>query len=155
MPYSEFEARFTAETQSPALKDYNLPKGSRLAIEGYDPVSYFAGRPVKGDPKFSSTWRGVMYQFADAANRDKFNANPDAFTPTYGGWCATAMAYKASKVEIDPTNFKVKDGRLHLFYKDFFSDALKEWNKHETEWEPKADTNWKKISGEQPHAGTK
>ena len=51
-----------------------------------------------------------------------------------------------TKVEIDPTNFKVKDGRLHLFYKDFFSDALKDWNKNEKEWEPKADANWKKTT---------
>jgi hypothetical protein len=65
------------------------------------------------------------------------------------------MGAKGTKVEIDPTNFKVKDGRLHLFYKDFFSDALKDWNRNEKEWEPKADTNWKKTTGEDARHGTK
>jgi hypothetical protein len=60
------------------------------------------------------------------------------------------MGAKGTKVEIDPTNFKVKDGRLFLFYKGTFSDALKDWNKHEAEWEPAADRNWKKLTNEEP-----
>ncbi len=138
------------------VKDYNLPKGSRTAIEGYDPVAYFnAGKPAKGDLKITSVWQGVTYQFASKANRDLFNAEPEKYAPTYGGWCATAMGAKGTKVEIDPTNFKMKDGWLHLFYKDFFSDALKDWNKKEKEWEPKADANWKKTAGEDARHGTK
>lgn len=156
LTYASFESRFVKASETRAIKDYNLPTGSRVAIEGYDPVSYFdAGKPTKGDPKIASIWRGVTYQFASAANRDAFNAAPDKYAPTYGGWCASAMGAKGTKVEIDPTRFKVKDGRLHLFYKDFFSDALKDWNKNEKEWEPKADTNWKKITGEDARRGTR
>jgi YHS domain-containing protein len=156
LSYASFETRFTKASEAKAIKDYNLPKGSRTAIEGYDPVAYFnAGKPTKGDSKISSVWQGVTYQFASKANRDLFNADPEKYAPTYGGWCATAMGAKGTKVEIDPTNFKVKDGRLHLFYKDFFSDALKDWNKNEKEWEPKADANWKKTAGEDARHGTK
>ena len=56
---------------------------------------------------------------------------------------------KGTKVEVDPTNFKVKEGRLHLFYKSLFGDAQKDWNQHEREWEPAADINWKKLTGEE------
>ncbi|MBX3378496.1 MAG: YHS domain-containing protein [Phycisphaeraceae bacterium] len=156
LSFAAFEQRFTKATAASALADYNLPKGSTLAIEGYDPVSYFAaGKAVKGNAAVVSTWRGVKYQFASKQNREIFNADPDKYAPTYGGWCASAMGAKGTKVEIDPTNFKIKDGRLHLFYKDFFSNALSDWNKHEKEWEPAADANWKKTSGEDPRPQTK
>jgi len=147
--FGAFEQRFTKATQAGAIKEYNLPKGQRLALDGYDTVAYFTeGKAVKGKSAFISTYRGVMYQFASDANRSLFAKDPENYLPTYGGWCATAMGAKGTKVEIDPTNFKVSGGRLFLFYKDFFSDALKDWNKHEAEWEPAADTNWKKLSGE-------
>ena len=60
------------------------------------------------------------------------------------------MGAKGTKVEISPTSFKVKDGRLFLFYKSLFSDALSDWNKHEGEWEPAADRHWKKLTNEDP-----
>jgi len=149
LSFGLFEQRFTKATQAGALGDYNLPKGQRVAVDGYDVVSYFKeNKAVKGKPALTSSFRGVTYQFASEDNRAAFARDPETYLPTYGGWCATAMGAKGTKVEIDPTNFKVKGGRLFLFYKDFFSDALKEWNKHETEWEPAADTNWKKLSGE-------
>lgn len=149
LSFSGFEQRFNKASADAAIKEYNLPSGSNLAIDGYDPVSYFSGgKPAKGNASITSTWHGVKYQFATKENRDLFNAKPDEYAPTYGGWCATAMGAKGAKVEVDPTNYKIKDGRLHLFYKDFFSNALSDWNKHEKEWEPAADANWKKTSGE-------
>lgn len=149
LAFGAFEQRFTKATQAGAIKEYNLPKGQRLALEGYDTVAYFTeGKAVKGKSALVSTYRGVTYQFASEANRSLFAKEPEKYLPTYGGWCATALGAKGTKVEIDPTNFKVSGGRLFLFYKDFFSDALKDWNKHEAEWEPAADTNWKKLSGE-------
>lgn len=149
-----FEA-FTRQLQDkwrrPSLADYNLPKDKPLALEGYDLVSYQrASKAEKGKPEFSTTYRGISYLFSSAANRKLFAANPEQYLPTYGGWCASAMGAKGTKVEIDPTNFKVKDGRTHLFYKSLFADALKDWNKHENEWEPAADNNWKKLTKEEP-----
>lgn len=149
--WSEFASNFAASTRLPALAHYNLPKGKTLAVEGYDVVAYHTqSKAQKGKPEFASSYGGATYHFATAENRSLFGADPEKYLPTYGGWCASAMGAKAEKVEIDPKNFKIKDGRLHLFYKDFFSDALKDWNKHEREWEPAADTNWKKLTGEDP-----
>ena len=41
-----------------------------LALQGYDPVGYFTdSKPVKGDPKFTATYKGGTYHFASAAHR--------------------------------------------------------------------------------------
>ena len=55
---------------------------------------------------------------------------------------------KGKKVEIDPTNFKVTDGRLFLFFKAFYANARSDWDKDEPAQTSKADANWKRISGE-------
>lgn len=149
MLFTEFAARINGKTKQPALAHYNLPKNTTLALEGYDLVSYFrANKATKGKTELTSTYRAVTYQFSTEENRKLFAADPEKYLPTYGGWCASAMGAKGTKVEIDPTNYKVTNGRLFLFYKDFFSDALKDWNKHEKDWEPAADANWKKLTKE-------
>jgi YHS domain-containing protein len=139
--------RYAAATRGEPDR-YNLPK-DRLAIEGYDPVAYFdPGKPAKGSERITAEFRGAVYRFASEESRLRFAQDPERYAPTYGGWCASAMAYKGGKVGIDPKNFKVKDGRLHLFYKSVFADALKDWNKNEKAWEPLADANWQKLTGE-------
>jgi YHS domain-containing protein len=156
LAWASFAGRVAEKTRATVLKDYNLSAARPLAVQGYDVVSYFkAGKAVKGNREIASSYRGVTYQFATEDDRKLFAADPGKYLPTYGGWCASAMGAKGTKVEIDPTNFKIKDGRLHLFYKDIFSDALKDWNKHEKEWEPAADANWKKLTGESPVKPTK
>ena len=135
------------------LAEYNLPKGSHEAVNGYDVVAYFEQhKAVKGSGDLQSEYRGVTYRFSTAANRLAFAQNPAAYLPTYGGWCATAMGESGAKVEIDPTNFKVEHGRLFLFYKGFLGNAQNDWNKHAAEFEPAADKHWKDFSGEQPPA---
>ncbi len=164
MPFAEFADTLNRKDTATAIGHYNLPKGKTvgapncllrdwgpLAVEGYDLVTYHdPGKPIKGRPQLASGFRGVTYHFATAENRRRFTESPEKYLPTYGGWCASAMGDKGTKVAIDPTNFKVKDGRLHLFYRSMFADALKDWNKHEKEWEPAADANWKRLTNEDP-----
>lgn len=154
--FEAFKGKLGEKWRRAALADYNLPKDKALAVEGYDVVSYHRkSKAEKGRAEFTSIYRGVTYQFVSAEHRKLFAADPERYLPTYGGWCASAMGDKGTKVEIDPTNFKVKDGRLHLFYKSLFGDALKDWNKHEKEWEPAADVNWRKLTKEDPYKATK
>ena len=135
------------EKPAAAIQHYNLGT-DKVALKGYDPVGYFTqNAAVKGKKEFSSQYRGVTYFFASDANKKLFTATPEKYLPTYGGWCATAMA-KGEKVEIDPTNFKVTNGRLFLFFKAFYANAIKDWNKDEPGQTAKADANWKKIAGE-------
>lgn len=146
--YERFTAKLAELKEKPAaLQHYNLG-ADKIALAGYDPVSYFtAGQPAKGRKELSAAHRGVTYLFSSEANRKFFTDSPGKYAPTYGGWCATAMA-KGEKVEIDPTNFKVTNGRLFLFFKAFYANAIKDWNKDEPNLTAKADANWKKIAGE-------
>lgn len=123
-------------------KQFNLDNG--LAIQGYDPVAYFTQqKAVKGSKQIASTVEGVTYYFSSADNRDLFNKNPKSYEPQYGGWCAYAMGSYNGKVEIDPETFKIKDGKLYLFYHSWTNNTLPKWNKEETVLLPKADFNWK------------
>ena len=106
-------------------------------------------RPVRGLERYSSEYRGVAYRFASDENRRLFAASPETYLPTYGGWCASAMGDGGRKVEVSPTNFKIQDGRLHLFYKDIVSNALSDWNRH-PEWASQADEHWRRIAAEEP-----
>jgi hypothetical protein len=129
------------------VAEYNLP-ADKLALDGYDPVAYFTDqKAVKGSATIEAIHTEVRYRFATEAHRQTFTNAPAKYLPTYGGWCATAMA-KGDKVEIDPTNFKITNGRLFLFYKGFWGSARKDWDKNEGTMTTKADAAWKKISGE-------
>ena len=66
---------------------------SSLAVGGYDPVAYFrGGQPEKGSPEFEFDYKGAKWRFANAANLAAFKADPQAFAPQYGGYCAWAAA---------------------------------------------------------------
>jgi thioredoxin-dependent peroxiredoxin len=129
-----------------AIQHYNLGP-DRIALQGYDPVSYFKQGAGKGSSQISTFYRGVIYHFSSLENKELFVANPERYAPTYGGWCATAMA-KGEKVKIDPLNFKVSNGRLFLFFKAFYGNALKDWNKDEANLMAKADAHWRRIASE-------
>lgn len=145
MPFEQFAANVAQVSKSPAIGEYNLAEGA-LALGGYDPVAYVVdGKAQKGREDLTSQYRSVTYRFSSAAHRQQFAANPDPYVPAYGGWCATAMA-DGRKVEIDPANFKVTNGRLLLFYKGWRGDALKAWNKDEQNLTVKADAAWHKLA---------
>lgn len=87
----------------------------KLAMKGYDPVAYFTGgQPSHGSPAFSYVWDGSRYLFASAAHRDLFVADPSKYAPQYSGMCTASMA-RGLKLEGNPENWAIADGRLFLF----------------------------------------
>jgi YHS domain-containing protein len=87
-----------------------------VAIKGFDPVSYFTqNKPERGVPELSASYDGQHYQFASAANRERFTANPAKYAPQYGGYCAYG-ATRGYKAAIDPAAFTVREGKLYLNY---------------------------------------
>lgn len=87
-----------------------------LAIKGYDSVAYFTeSRPVKGNPEFAHVWDGLRYQFASAANRDRFVSDPDRYAPNYTGLCAATMAANGTRRQAEPEFWLIIDGKLYLF----------------------------------------
>lgn len=132
-----------SQTPEVRTEQFNLKK--TLAIEGYDPVSYFDNKPLEGKNDLKFTHKGVTYLFTTPSNLAKFKANPEKFEPAYGGWCAYAMGETGEKVKIDPETFKIVDGKLNLFYNFWGTNTLKDWNKNEAPLKAKADLNWKKF----------
>lgn len=130
----------------PEMAHLNLDDG--LALEGYDPVAYFpegGSKAARGKKEITTVYRGVTYRFASEAHRDLFLKSPAGYEPTYGGWCALAMA-EGEKVEVDPESFLVENGKLRLFYKSFFTDTRKKWlADKEGKLAAGADREWKRI----------
>ena len=93
----------------------NLDKEG-IAIQGYDPVAFFTdNKPVKGDPKFASIYKGATYYFASVEHRDTFNKDPKKYEPQFGGYCAYAVSKgKIAPVEIEA--FAIVNGRLLMQY---------------------------------------
>ncbi len=122
----------------------NLAK-NKLALQGFDPVSYFQDKPLKGNSKFKTAIQGVVYQFANAKHQKEFEANPEKYIPAYGGWCAYAMGATGDKVEVNPKTYKILDGKLYLFYNKYFTNTLDSWNDDEENLKTKADKNWRET----------
>jgi YHS domain-containing protein len=126
-----------------------------VAIEGYDPVSYFSeAGPQKGDSKYQSKQSDAIYLFVNQANKDKFEKEPGKYIPQFGGWCAYAVADSKSKVEIDPKSFVIQEGRLLLFYNGIWGDTRKKWlstkDKSAQEYLKTADANWPETKSKDP-----
>lgn len=131
------------QTEEIRHKEFNLKKG--VAIDGYDPVSYFSGSPKKGDERTSYTYKNVVYQFSSDANLEKFKSAPEKYEPQYGGWCAYAIGKSGEKVKIDPLTYKITDGKLYLFYNFRGYNTLDDWNRDEASLMATADKNWQLL----------
>jgi YHS domain-containing protein len=133
-----------AQSDESRKKNFNVKRS--VAIEGFDPVSYFDGKPAEGVPSIKMAYKGVIYQFLSQDNLNKFSANPGKFEPAYGGWCAYAMGDSGEKVKIDPETYTILNGRLYLFYNFWGNNTLTDWKKDEEKLKEAGDRNWKKIA---------
>jgi YHS domain-containing protein len=87
----------------------------RLALSGYDPVSYFTeGHPEKGSAEYSATFDDATYWFKSAEHRMLFVNDPDHYAPQFGGHC-TIMVSRGEKYEADPEAWTIADGKLYVF----------------------------------------
>lgn len=110
-----------------------------VAINGYDPVAYFTdGAPVKGLEAHTSDWEGARMLFARAENKAMFDADPEAYAPKYGGYCAYAVS-KGATAPTDPAAWTVHEDRLYL---NFSTDVRSIWQQDIPGNVAKADANW-------------
>ncbi len=115
---------------------------SNLAVGGYDPVAYFdSGAPAKGEKTFSFEYKGAEWRFASAENLAKFKANPAAYAPQYGGYCAWAVS-QGYTAPGNPENWAVRDGKLYLNYND---KVQSDWLKDPDGFIAKANGNWPAV----------
>jgi YHS domain-containing protein len=94
---------------------------------------------VRGTQKFSYTWLGSDWYFANEEHRKLFSDNPISYAPQYGGHCADGVAGGEVYVNIEPDVWKIIDGKLYLSGSDALaieagSDVM-----------AKAEANWPKL----------
>ncbi len=103
-----------------AADEYNVSNGltltgQPLGMHGIDPVSMFLGEsPTLGNAEFTSAHDGVDYYFASAAAQSEFDADPDAYLPQFGGFCAFGV-FVGKKLDGDERFADIVDGKLYLF----------------------------------------
>lgn len=118
-----------------------------LAMQGYDPVAYFTdGAPAKGSYKITSIFNDATYRFASEENKAQFEANPEAYLPAYGGYCAfgTAMGFK---FDGDPNHWKIVDNVLYL---NLSQDIQERWEGDIPGFVQNANANWEDIADKDP-----
>jgi hypothetical protein len=113
-----------------------------IAVDGSDVVAYFTqGSPVAGDAAITHDFLGVTWRFASPENRDLFAADPAAYAPQYGGYCAFAVSrnYTASTV---PEAWSIVDGKLYLNYS---TGVRRRWERDIPGNIMAADANWPSV----------
>ena len=133
----------TLSAPTPGLaKTAKIYSEGGIAIDGTDAVAYFKqGKPVAGLPEFSHTWNGTKWLFSSEENRAAFAADPIAFAPQYGGYCAYAMA-SGQISSVDPQTWRIVEGRLYLLHNP---GAAKLWQADIPTHVQRAGAHWSKA----------
>ncbi len=114
----------------------------RAAIRGFDPVSYFTeGQPRKGSEEFTLKHNGAKWMFSNKENLEKFSANPEKYTPQFGGYCAYAVA-NGSTASIKPEFFTIYNDKLYLNYS---RSVYKKWLKDKDAYIKSASQEWPSL----------
>lgn len=121
-----------------------------VANNGYDVVNYFTSNTAeRGSKDFSTTHNGATYYFANSKNLESFKTSPTKYLPQFDGYCAFAIAKMNKKVPVDPETFRIDDGKLYLFYNDFYEgkpfNTIVPWLNNEVALEKMASENWKTL----------
>ncbi|TAK47058.1 MAG: hypothetical protein EPO23_12985 [Xanthobacteraceae bacterium] len=86
-----------------------------LALDGFDPVSYFIGPPASGEGRHEALHDGAVWRFRNEGNRLAFLANPGVYAPRFGGYDAVELA-RGRLIAGHSQIWLLAGGRLHLFY---------------------------------------
>ncbi|MBB5721758.1 YHS domain-containing protein [Loktanella ponticola] len=141
-------ASFAAAAPSFAFAQQAIPIYAEdgIAIDGTDAVAYFTeGAPVAGSAEFTFDWQGATWRFSTAENRDTFAADPTAYAPQYGGYCAYAIADSGALVSTTPEAWSIVDGKLYLNYSNRIQ---RRWERDIAGYIAAGDAKWPEIIAE-------
>lgn len=104
----------SAERRALAYPVYYQDLG--YAVGGFDPVSFFVeDEPSPGAMSYSVMWKGVTWLFASAEHQKMFEANPRAYAPRFGGYCAYGVSM-GRLLSGDPQSYEIRDGALYMMH---------------------------------------
>jgi hypothetical protein len=93
-----------------------VDRNSGLAISGFDPVAYFTdAQALPGKGEFEQVVAGVAWRFRSEGNSAAFKADPDVYTPRFGGYDPVDIA-RGVAVPGNPRLWVISGERLYLFY---------------------------------------
>lgn len=125
-----------------AAQNVTPSAATRVALKGYDPVSYFTdAKPEQGSAEFSFAFDDTTYWFKNAEHRAKFAADPEHYAPQFDGFCAVQLS-RGLKVEADPEVWTITDGKLYVFSG---KRGLPIFNEHPVDIAQKAAENLKQL----------
>ena len=117
----------------------NVSGASKVALSGFDAVSFFAdSKPENGMPTISAEHKGATYFFATEDNKKTFLANPDKYLPQFGGFCAFGVSV-GLLLPIDVPTWQVRNGKLYIVLN---SDIKKSFDEEFDANVAKASKNW-------------
>jgi hypothetical protein len=117
-----FAAQFAAQASTTERVVVNRYSG--LAIEGFDPVAYFAdARPRVGLEAFEASDSGAVWRFSNEGNRASFIAHPEIYGPQFGGYDPVDVARGVTYAG-NPRFWLVSGERLYLFGREEHRDAF-------------------------------
>jgi YHS domain-containing protein len=117
-------------------------EADQLAARGYDVTAYFLkGRPVRGSKAHQLQYKGATWLFASTDALAKFKADPAAFEPQFGGYCAWAVS-QGYIAPGDPEQWKIVDGKLYL---NFNARAKELWEADQAAAILRGHTNWPAV----------
>ena len=121
-----------------------------VILEGHDVVAFFTvGHAVQGSSEHMSLYHSAEYHFSSAANKQKFDADPERYKPQFGGHCSMAMSM--GKLEpADVRTWSIVDGRL-VVNRNAKAKAM--WSKNPLGNLQKADNNWPRAVREHGKQG--
>lgn len=117
------------------------PWSNNNALGGYDAVSFFDGKPSPGKSKYSFMYKGARWMFTTETALEKFKADPEAYQPQYGGYCAWAVA-RNKLAKGDPKFWRMVNGKLYL---NFNARIQNRWDVKTKYFIEQADANWPEI----------
>jgi len=98
-----------------AFASDRIAKTNGTAIKSYDTTVYFRlGTPQKESTSTVVEWKGAEWRLATAADTTTFRANPERYSPKFGGFCTRAMS-KGIVVKGNPEVWRIHDQQLYLF----------------------------------------
>lgn len=116
-----------------------------VAIRGADPVAYFTQNAfVQGAATHALDWGGATWNFASADNKALFMADPKAYAPEFGGYCAYA-ASKGALADGDPEAWTIHNGKLYL---NFSKNVRTIWLEDTDANIALAEANWPALSAQ-------
>ena len=139
-----FSCLFSVATANADTLQYTTDAG---AIDGYDTVSYFTdGRAERGKAEITAQWNGAEWRFVSQEHRDIFIADPNKYTPEYGGFCALGMAH-GGDVPTNPEAWSIWNGKLYL---NMIKDVRTTWLYNPEKLTARADQKWRVMNSDTP-----